>query len=178
MSPITGEYIINSPRKPPRKLILLKSVQGVILMVKNGVIKKKVENDSEHIIIPIFWSEYILPISPKMKDWFGCFLSWDGVRGLNIIVDVPRIPTNERASKMQLRPRRRLEELSPPPSLHLGGLSLAASPESSDYVLRCPIRAVAGTGDIPPKRRRRHLRPVVFFFWVFTFFASVPLHFF
>ena len=34
MSPNTGDYIINSPRKPPQKLILLKSVRGVILMVK------------------------------------------------------------------------------------------------------------------------------------------------
>jgi hypothetical protein len=54
MSPNTGEYIINSPRKPPRKLILLKSVWGVILMVKKRGEKKKVENDSELIIIPIF----------------------------------------------------------------------------------------------------------------------------
>jgi hypothetical protein len=51
MSPNTGEYIINSPRK----LILLKSVRGAILKwQKNGVIKKKVENDGEHIIIPVF----------------------------------------------------------------------------------------------------------------------------
>jgi hypothetical protein len=53
MSPNTGEYIINSPPKPPRKLILLKSVRGVILMVKKRG-EKKVENDSELIIIPIF----------------------------------------------------------------------------------------------------------------------------
>ena len=41
MSPNTGEYIINSPRKPPRKLFLLKSVRGVILMVKKRGEKKE-----------------------------------------------------------------------------------------------------------------------------------------
>lgn len=46
---------------------------------------------------------------------------------------------DERVSKMQLRFRRRLKEPLSPPSLHLGGLSSAALPESSDDAVQSQL---------------------------------------
>jgi len=73
------------------------------------------------------------------------------VSGLDVIdAFVPQISVKGACvSKMHLRLRRRLEEPSSPPSLHPGGLSLAALPELSDN----GVPVVARTpGEVPPQR--------------------------